>query len=164
MSGGDGYYHARCNATETELRGAGEFNISHVGKRYGYGLADVRNTAYHINPRTQIPYMVEAAPKVLSISPSRGSLAGGALITITGEMLGGQVEVEVGGTACELEGQSNTQIQCRISPRAPVQPCNTCLLYTSDAADEEDSVDLGGRRIIKKKKQIQKRKAEEMIK
>src|SRR5665648_1038810 len=24
---------------------------------------------------------------------------------------------------------------------------NTCLLYTSDAADEEDSVDLGGRRI-----------------
>eukprot|EP00658_Telonema_sp_P-2_P004207 TRINITY_DN1157_c0_g1_i14.p2 TRINITY_DN1157_c0_g1~~TRINITY_DN1157_c0_g1_i14.p2 ORF type:complete len:132 (+),score=28.12 TRINITY_DN1157_c0_g1_i14:391-786(+) len=31
---------------------------------------------------------------------------------------------------------------------------NTCLLYTSDAADEEDSVDLGGRRIIKKKKKI----------
>src|SRR5674536_65886 len=27
-----------------------------------------------------------------------------------------------------------------------------CLLYTSDAADEEDSVDLGGRRILKKKK------------
>ena len=27
---------------------------------------------------------------------------------------------------------------------------NACLLYTSDAADEEDSVDLGGRRIIKK--------------
>eukprot|EP00828_Plagiopyla_frontata_P017890 TRINITY_DN2305_c0_g1_i4.p1 TRINITY_DN2305_c0_g1~~TRINITY_DN2305_c0_g1_i4.p1 ORF type:complete len:481 (+),score=135.16 TRINITY_DN2305_c0_g1_i4:150-1592(+) len=27
-----------------------------------------------------------------------------------------------------------------------------CLLYTSDAADEEDSVDLGGRRIIKTKK------------
>src|SRR5664280_2515951 len=25
---------------------------------------------------------------------------------------------------------------------------DTCLLYTSDAADEEDSVDLGGRRII----------------
>ena len=32
------------------------------------------------------------------------------------------------------------------------QKSNTCLLYTSDAADEEDSVDLGGRRIIKKKK------------
>ena len=27
-----------------------------------------------------------------------------------------------------------------------------CLLYTSDAADERSRVDLGGRRIIKKKK------------
>src|SRR5674536_406150 len=34
----------------------------------------------------------------------------------------------------------------------------TCLLYTSDAADEEDSVDLGGRRIIKKKKTQQQQK------
>ena len=31
---------------------------------------------------------------------------------------------------------------------------SNCLLYTSDAADERSSVDLGGRRIIKKK-QIQ---------
>ena len=30
--------------------------------------------------------------------------------------------------------------------------CGLCLLYTSDAADEEDSVDIGGRRIINKKK------------
>ena len=29
-----------------------------------------------------------------------------------------------------------------------------CLLYTSDAADERSSVDLGGRRIIKKKTEI----------
>ena len=28
----------------------------------------------------------------------------------------------------------------------------TCLLYTSDAADERSSVDLGGRRVLKKKK------------
>ena len=31
-----------------------------------------------------------------------------------------------------------------------------CLLYTSDAADERSSVDLGGRRIIKKKKKDKK--------
>ena len=30
-----------------------------------------------------------------------------------------------------------------------------CLLYTSDAADERSSVDLGGRRIIKKKKPLE---------
>ena len=34
-----------------------------------------------------------------------------------------------------------------VSPRDMI-----CLLYTSDAADERSSVDLGGRRIIKKKK------------
>ena len=32
----------------------------------------------------------------------------------------------------------------------------SCLLYTSDAADEEDSVDLGGRRILKKKNRRKK--------
>ena len=32
-----------------------------------------------------------------------------------------------------------------------------CLLYTSDAADERSSVDLGGRRIIKKQKKIKKK-------
>ena len=49
---------------------------------------------------------------------------------------------------------------CRLLGRAtghvpPAQPpgatSGTCLLYTSDAADERSSVDLGGRRIIKKK-------------
>ena len=39
--------------------------------------------------------------------------------------------------------------------RFPVQErsqlVDVCLLYTSDAADERSSVDLGGRRIIKKK-------------
>ena len=35
---------------------------------------------------------------------------------------------------------------------AAMEPRWLCLLYTSDAADERSSVDLGGRRIIKKKK------------
>ena len=33
-----------------------------------------------------------------------------------------------------------------------------CLLYTSDAADERSSVDLGGRRILKKKTNKEKKK------
>ena len=33
---------------------------------------------------------------------------------------------------------------------------HACLLYTSDAADERSSVDLGGRRIIKKKKRLKR--------
>ena len=34
---------------------------------------------------------------------------------------------------------------------APTGAFCLCLLYTSDAADERSSVDLGGRRILKKK-------------
>ena len=45
----------------------------------------------------------------------------------------------------------------------PPVPLRPCLLYTSDAADEEDSVDLGGRRIIKQKKHKKKRKEKIMI-
>ena len=39
------------------------------------------------------------------------------------------------------------------TPIGPIRAASSysCLLYTSDAADERSSVDLGGRRIIKKK-------------
>ena len=39
-----------------------------------------------------------------------------------------------------------------------------CLLYTSDAADERSSVDLGGRRTIKKKNREKKTKREHVYK
>ena len=38
-----------------------------------------------------------------------------------------------------------------------------CLLYTSDAADERSSVDLGGRRIIKKNKNEKNKKKKQML-
>ena len=41
--------------------------------------------------------------------------------------------------------------------RAALDRFMVCLLYTSDAADERSSVDLGGRRIIKKKKKVYSR-------
>ena len=39
-----------------------------------------------------------------------------------------------------------------VGPKRRDERLARCLLYTSDAADERSSVDLGGRRIIKKKK------------
>ena len=39
----------------------------------------------------------------------------------------------------------------------------TCLLYTSDAADERSSVDLGGRRTIKKNTNKKKKKKQNSI-
>ena len=47
---------------------------------------------------------------------------------------------------------------------SPLALLKICLLYTSDAADERSSVDLGGRRIIKKKKRHNKPRAREPIK
>ena len=41
---------------------------------------------------------------------------------------------------------------------ARVSQHGNCLLYTSDAADERSSVDLGGRRIINKKNNIQQQR------
>eukprot|EP00826_Nyctotherus_ovalis_P019822 TRINITY_DN1615_c0_g4_i2.p1 TRINITY_DN1615_c0_g4~~TRINITY_DN1615_c0_g4_i2.p1 ORF type:complete len:110 (+),score=17.88 TRINITY_DN1615_c0_g4_i2:44-331(+) len=49
-----------------------------------------------------------------------------------------------------LLGSASTLLGCAL-PLFPPLPC-TCLLYTSDAADDSLRVDLGGRRIIKKKK------------
>ena len=51
------------------------------------------------------------------------------------------------------EGLEPREIKTAIFPHGGNNGDNrTCLLYTSDAADERSSVDLGGRRIIKKKK------------
>eukprot|EP00658_Telonema_sp_P-2_P016783 TRINITY_DN1649_c0_g2_i2.p3 TRINITY_DN1649_c0_g2~~TRINITY_DN1649_c0_g2_i2.p3 ORF type:complete len:198 (-),score=26.64 TRINITY_DN1649_c0_g2_i2:80-673(-) len=60
------------------------------------------------------------------------------------------VHVEVAHSRLPVDGASSL---FHTKPElVPVLCVDTCLLYTSDAADEEDSVDLGGRRIIKKKK------------
>ena len=51
---------------------------------------------------------------------------------------------------------------CSAKNQAGDETSNICLLYTSDAADEEDSVDLGGRSIIKKKENKKKKKKMKM--
>ena len=47
---------------------------------------------------------------------------------------------------------NETRNQFRLLPGEYKEIYRSCLLYTSDAADERSSVDLGGRRIIKTKK------------
>ena len=47
---------------------------------------------------------------------------------------------------------NQTMLSIRWSFESTSDRSRTCLLYTSDAADERSSVDLGGRRIINKKK------------
>ena len=49
-----------------------------------------------------------------------------------------------------LQGARARVVEDRLA-EGPRDERGGCLLYTSDAADERSSVDLGGRRIIKKK-------------
>ena len=56
------------------------------------------------------------------------------------------------GRLCEQGGDGSVGVDLRQGEICGAQG-DPCLLYTSDAADERSSVDLGGRRIIKKKKQ-----------
>ena len=52
----------------------------------------------------------------------------------------------VAGYVCLVDTAHGMNV--RVDPREWL-----CLLYTSDAADERSRVDLGGRRLLKKKKQ-----------
>ena len=64
---------------------------------------------------------------------------------------------------CSFRGQDSGRNKARVSRHNAIddrhskaRPFLLCLLYTSDAADERSSVDLGGRRIIKKTKKKKK--------
>ena len=55
---------------------------------------------------------------------------------------------------CPTCGSGFSRTLFRHSKAVRLKPdLHGCLLYTSDAADERSSVDLGGRRILKKKKE-----------
>ena len=61
---------------------------------------------------------------------------------------------------CTVDSRERKQEDARLKyhylePERRAPKPYSCLLYTSDAADERSSVDLGGRRIIKKKKYIE---------
>ena len=61
--------------------------------------------------------------------------------------IGDPMDIElVRGAMC---GRINVHLKGHSGGRREItEYLQSCLLYTSDAADEEDSVDLGGRRII----------------
>src|SRR5665811_2586557 len=55
------------------------------------------------------------------------------------------------GSFAAHEWEPLSVMTCHLGTRGR-ERCSLCLLYTSDAADDLTRVDLGGRRIIKKKK------------
>ena len=62
------------------------------------------------------------------------------------------------GATCNTGWWPNEAFDAFKAKGVSEEACYTCLLYTSDAADDLLCVDLGGRRIIKKKKRRKRRK------
>src|SRR5665648_1094267 len=88
-----------------------------------------------------ITYLLTLSPGGMNIDSENGLITW----TPTNEQVGiNLVEVEISDGKKSITQSFEIEV---------INVNNLCLLYTSDAADEEDSVDLGGRRIIKKKKQ-----------
>ena len=105
------------------------------GKDMGLAEADLKAVIDNVN---------------ITFNDADGSLATGNPLTLKVTGLGAafnkDIEVDVSQITCFGKDTS-------LKPKkGNAEGHYACLLYTSDAADEEDSVDLGGRRIIKKKK------------
>ena len=86
------------------------------------------------------------------VEMTRAQLADPDLVTKLGAGRGDRIRPCIlCNQTCQVGDARNPIVTCVGEP-------STCLLYTSDAADERSSVDLGGRRIIKKKTTIDARK------
>ena len=62
------------------------------------------------------------------------------------------IELDAKARAAQSEADELRASRNKLSKQIGALMGQGCLLYTSDAADERSSVDLGGRRIIEKKK------------
>ena len=122
--------------------------------------------ATHIQPLQELP-TEEVAECIGIVRQDQVSCFGITIGSGSGSVRahkGGASECDMGGKCrppslrfdqCAIEQRSlhTTQREMlKIGSNAP----EICLLYTSDAADERSSVDLGGRRIIKNKKRKRK--------
>lgn len=119
------------------VRGA-FFNVSlhalrdeqHRGDAY-LGLLQTRR----LDVESGVTYDAEVPPRVLSVTPSVGSLAGGADLTIQGTGFGADassLNIEVGGLPCDVTQLKPSGVQCRLgfhsSGASPARPTPTAAV------------------------------------
>ena len=91
---------------------------------------DKRGTAYRqwersVDVAEANLFDVEMAPRLTSVAPQLGSLAGGTELTINGAGFGGDaaaLSVSVGGTPCSISALTPTSIYCRVAFRPQTEP------------------------------------------
>ena len=127
---------------------------------WGFADEDIRLAGYE--PRDHRKFLVEYYTGKFPGSKARGqpfafnkrtgdARISGALASLAGL----EVALEANDAeAIDLSIRTIIQLHAMILSFGGIPLLYYCLLYTSDAADERSSVDLGGRRIIKKKKQL----------
>eukprot|EP00658_Telonema_sp_P-2_P039797 TRINITY_DN28434_c0_g1_i1.p1 TRINITY_DN28434_c0_g1~~TRINITY_DN28434_c0_g1_i1.p1 ORF type:complete len:327 (-),score=42.70 TRINITY_DN28434_c0_g1_i1:84-1064(-) len=95
----------------------------------------------------------KAFPVTGAVATAAGALVPGTLVHEKAGVCGESVMIRHPTGRMSVRAIVNAQ-KAELLKASVMRSARTliCLLYTSDAADEEDSVDLGGRRIIKKKK------------
>ncbi|XP_071946075.1 fibrocystin-L-like [Antedon mediterranea] len=115
-SNGWGSFYCKPNSTVVDSKKVSFLVTSEYGHSYTY--TDALTVSY-----TRDIYLFQLYTDVTSVSPNTGSLAGGTILTIEGNYFGGnieQVDVKVGGVACEVLEVTDTVIKCRTGP----QPAN----------------------------------------
>src|SRR5450756_2770585 len=100
----------------------------------------------------QVSFLVHGTELVLAHAVMDGELVVGDIYL--GFFTGLNLEISLAHDVACLPrvGAQVGFVDCNIATLSILDPHWICLLYTSDAADDLLCVDLGGRRIIKKKK------------
>lgn len=94
--------------------GAGLYNLSLAVGGRGFAFSEaarVDAASLHFDV-----FDVEVLPRVTSVAPQRGSLAGGTDVAISGSGFGTSatgIDVTVGGVACDVTAVTPTQLSCR---------------------------------------------------
>ena len=95
--------------------------------------------------------MTPRVADVMAVGDHASTFAGGLFVAVVAEAVVRRISQPAFLAEVRRKGEVLKERLQEINSPHVLEVRGRCLLYTSDAADERSSVDLGGRRIIKKK-------------
>ncbi|XP_048215228.1 fibrocystin-L isoform X1 [Perognathus longimembris pacificus] len=107
-----------CKMTGTYI---GHHNVSFILDS-DYGRSFPQKMTYFVSSLNKI-FMFQTYAEITSISPSKGSLRGGTVLTVSGQFFDQTdlpVKVLVGGQACDILSVTEDRIYCKTRPQPPV--------------------------------------------
>ncbi|XP_053468790.1 PKHD1 like 1, tandem duplicate 1 [Ictalurus furcatus] len=92
----------------------------------------VLNSYGSVNITNGYTYKTSLTPVITDVSPRRGGTAGGTLLTVTGYgFSGGNVNVTIAGSECDVQSASETQVMC-VTSAQPRSQQTKVLLYVGN--------------------------------